>query len=714
MKRRMLCAITVFVLGLAALSAAGAGLSFEQVSWLDTSGGYVSQYSDWGQVLVSLNSADDGMFYDMTLLDGTVGRGGYVNIVTDAGGSQSWEVANLPIFYQAPAELDGRLPQEVKFDLGVTSGGQVTALNYHYTIDQFPLAAMPGTGTGGSASVVEFSQFMAGDNLWMGSTFIEGAGGGTPQPAEDFGGAGAGEALGWQTGIAVPQNSVPAIDEDGNGCAPGAVARSIQYMDSAHDNVNLPDYVTPQATYDLLYIAMDTKPNGTSTADILTGKDAFVDVLGLPIVSTQTTNFFTAMQTLANKGDVELGVNWGTGANGKSQGAHRTFVSGIQEIVDGSGNTTGFVVTTIDDPTQGDGNAENRQHTMKFDANGKLVQCDGHGVAADAGIINFQIENVIPVKEIIQWWADGGFYILPAGGGIPRPGGNIPLGRPGRLDSDSCVGIRYDGAHASGGGHLISSHLLVNPPDNGTPQPDRTDSLVMVLDGEVAWVDPSAPIFVGASLHLEHLLPEGEAGIGPYGAFVAAVEGDETIMLENLVATSSFFDITYAVDMPGTATQLFRLHGEIPEELLGKAWLLSMDNTDPDWWVESFFDVFFEMELSPDAYELVHMVESPLLNMEFFALLVPGPGDLDKDGDVDNADIGLAAGNFTGAGGTGMTWEDGDMDRDGDVDNADIGLIAGAFTGAMSSGGQSPPVPEPASLSLLALGGLATLRRRRS
>ena len=170
MKRRMLCAITVFVLGLAALSAAGAGLSFEQVSWLDTSGGYVSQYSDWGQVLVSLNSADDGMFYDMTLLDGTVGRGGYVNIVTDAGGSQSWEVANLPIFYQAPAELDGRLPQEVKFDLGVTSGGQVTALNYHYTIDQFPLAAMPGTGTGGSASVVEFKQYMAGDNLWMGST----------------------------------------------------------------------------------------------------------------------------------------------------------------------------------------------------------------------------------------------------------------------------------------------------------------------------------------------------------------------------------------------------------------------------------------------------------------------------------------------------------------------------------------------------------------
>ena len=88
-------------------------------------------------------------------------------------------------------------------------------------------------------------------------------------------------------------------------------------------------------------------------------------------------------------------------------------------------------------------------------------------------------------------------------------------------------------------------------------------------------------------------------------------------------------------------------------------------------------------------------------------------GDLDGDGDVDNADIGLAAGNFTGTSGTGMSYSDGDMDGDGDVDNADIGLVAGAFTGAMSSGSPSAVVPEPATLSLLALGGLAVLRRRK-
>jgi MYXO-CTERM domain-containing protein len=60
-----------------------------------------------------------------------------------------------------------------------------------------------------------------------------------------------------------------------------------------------------------------------------------------------------------------------------------------------------------------------------------------------------------------------------------------------------------------------------------------------------------------------------------------------------------------------------------------------------------------------------------------------------------------------------MSYWDGDIDGDGDVDNADIGYVAGAFTGASATGGQSLPVPEPAGLSLLALAALAVLRRRR-
>ena len=93
-------------------------------------------------------------------------------------------------------------------------------------------------------------------------------------------------------------------------------------------------------------------------------------------------------------------------------------------------------------------------------------------------------------------------------------------------------------------------------------------------------------------------------------------------------------------------------------------------------------------------------------------------GDTDGDYDVDNADLGRAAGNFTGSGGSiFMTRADGDMDGDGDIDNADLGVIVGAFTGAManlsSASVSEPSVPEPGSILLLGMGGLVLLRRQR-
>ena len=92
-------------------------------------------------------------------------------------------------------------------------------------------------------------------------------------------------------------------------------------------------------------------------------------------------------------------------------------------------------------------------------------------------------------------------------------------------------------------------------------------------------------------------------------------------------------------------------------------------------------------------------------------------GDFDFDGDVDNADIGLIVGNFTGSGGTGMTYEQGDIDGDGDIDNADIGAVVGAFTGSQASLQASLQafaiVPEPASFAIFSLGGLLIARRRR-
>ncbi len=94
----------------------------------------------------------------------------------------------------------------------------------------------------------------------------------------------------------------------------------------------------------------------------------------------------------------------------------------------------------------------------------------------------------------------------------------------------------------------------------------------------------------------------------------------------------------------------------------------------------------------------------------------PHRGDVDKDGDVDIFDFMDLQGNFGTT--TGMAWTDGDVDPydgnslaasgDGDVDIFDFMDIQ-ANWGWTDGGG----VPEPATISLLSLGGLALIRRRK-
>ncbi len=88
---------------------------------------------------------------------------------------------------------------------------------------------------------------------------------------------------------------------------------------------------------------------------------------------------------------------------------------------------------------------------------------------------------------------------------------------------------------------------------------------------------------------------------------------------------------------------------------------------------------------------------------------MPTPGDANLDGVIDAADYLTLKGNFAGP--TSATWTDGDFDFDGAVTWLDLLALATSISAVVPT--QPAQSPEPAALAILAVGGLAALRRRK-
>ncbi len=98
----------------------------------------------------------------------------------------------------------------------------------------------------------------------------------------------------------------------------------------------------------------------------------------------------------------------------------------------------------------------------------------------------------------------------------------------------------------------------------------------------------------------------------------------------------------------------------------------------------------------------------PILMIELGGSTVPG--DANGDGVVDVADLGIMGANF---GSTNAVTADGDFSGDSIVDVADLGIMGANWSASQSTGNATALVPEPATLSLLAMSVLVVGRRRR-
>ena len=299
------------------------------------------------------------------------------------------------VYFNSAVELGGSLETDVDFSLGNAVGVNVSSLDYSISFSSAPLALQP---------VASMSTVGVGDEVLADGTEDDPNefGDAATQPATDYVGAPAATGIGARGAITGSETNVPKINEAVNGCAPGAAARSIQYM-AAQGLYTITN--TPQGTYGALTNAMQTTTNGTSKVNLISGKNAFVGSNGLPIATTFfTNNFGVAINTLNKTGDVELGISWGfsltntpSGVRTNFGGGHAVFVSQIIPITNAAGQIVRYQVRYIEDSIQGDSIASNNVKTMTVTPGGLDVNSPTNVVGR--GIFGFFIENPTTVPE---------------------------------------------------------------------------------------------------------------------------------------------------------------------------------------------------------------------------------------------------------------------------------------------------------------------------
>lgn len=320
-------------------------VGFTQLDWIGEAGEPDIPFSRVGVAEISFGVGETRFLEP----DG----GGFVNITTslDGGATSTWSVQNLYLSYPDEAHLQESSPS-VQFDLGIPNGVPLDSLAFFVSVTTEPLLDPP-VGPLGPAAVDHAGYHTGGlDNGGSGLSSL-------PYTIGPWVGGDFAIAFVLDTAAAlVGGDGVAAVNEDTNGCAPGAVARSIHYL-LGDPSINVQDI------YNGLYGAMGTGPNGSTMGGIIGGKQAYNDSQGLGIDTDHVDwdgDLGAIMDALDAGADVEIFIRWDNGAG------HMAMVTGITQLSNGQ-----YQITYVDDPHQGDGQAENAEHTITVNPDGTFA-----------------------------------------------------------------------------------------------------------------------------------------------------------------------------------------------------------------------------------------------------------------------------------------------------------------------------------------------------
>jgi hypothetical protein len=294
--------------------------------------------------------------------------GGWLNVVIDTtadGGSRQWAVQNLYLTYQDLDYLLGSTPS-VQFSLGLDGNTSIESLDAAVFLSSGPIEEQP--------EAEELFPYTVSHMPYLVGGRVDGGSGNSTIPLTIGPFVGSTAKPVRTARIKPTLAGVVPIDEGHNGCAPAAAARSLAYLGVT---------TNPQDTYSDLYNRMHTNPavGGTTDGNLLAGKndycgnhtlnitskivyrDTYNPSNGYPYEQSSWNDLMEEVKDALEAGcDVELLISLSGG------GGHVAMVVSVTDYEDGSAT-----IAYVDDPSQGDGVAQNDEHEISTDNAGNFA-----------------------------------------------------------------------------------------------------------------------------------------------------------------------------------------------------------------------------------------------------------------------------------------------------------------------------------------------------